>query len=138
MPVTGIEGDYAAGWMWHPNHETAQHFQADWPVNVSGWYSVSATTQRGRTLTSDALFYEASHPSSQSLSVANLVGPETQLALWGYGEDVPLTALGPPHQQGEWWYPRNGYWHLTCRYGPQRTELGWPQEQPVERFRPAE
>jgi len=39
------------------------------------------------------------------------------------------------HGQGEWWYPKNTYWRLKTQFEDQEKTLGWPTEQPVERFR---
>jgi hypothetical protein len=135
IPVTEIRGDYAEGWIWHPNREAPNHFQADVPITLSGWYSVVATTADGKKLESDALLYEAANPASHALAIANLVGPETKLALWGYGEDAPLADLAASPENGSWWYPQNTYWRLRTEFGDQHRDLGWPNEQPVTRFR---
>lgn len=137
IPVTGIEGDYAAGRIWHPQPEQAWHFQADCPVTASGWYSLHAKTAAGDVLVSDSLLYEAGNPASQTVSAVKLTGPQTYLSLWGYGEDAPVADLKPPYDQGGWWYPQQGYSRQVTRFGKQEKTLGWPNEQPVERFRPA-
>jgi hypothetical protein len=137
VPVTGAGGEYHAGWVWHPKPENAQHFQADWPTTLSGWYSVRVTTEGGQSFSTDQLLHEASDRASHTLSIANLTGLDTHLTLWGYGEDVPISDLHPPFDKGEWWYPRSVYWRLMSRYGKQETELGWPSRQPAERFRQA-
>ena len=84
------------------------------------------------------MYYDRTHPASHALSIANLTGPSTRLALWGYGEEVLIAALKPPYDQGEWWYPKNTYWRLKTQFDDQEKTLGWPTEQPVERFRAAE
>ncbi len=134
-PVTSMPGPYAPGWVWYPRGEHPFHFQADWPIAASGWYTVAATTETGRKVVSDAVLFEASNPASHSLSTANLANPFMEFSLWGYGEEVPLAELRPPFDQGEWWYPRNVYWRVRTRFGDQQTVLGWPSQQPVERFR---
>ena len=138
LPVTGIEGEYSEGWVWYPSGETPLHFQADLPVERSGWYSVRVTTRRGTTVVSDQMYYDGTNPASHALSIANLRGPSTRLALWGYGEEVLIAALKPPYDQGEWWYPKNTYWRLKTQFDDQEKTLGWPTEQPVERFRAVE
>jgi len=124
LPVTGTEGEYSEGWVWYPSGEEPQHFQADLPVERSGWYSVRVTTRRGTTVVSDQMYYDRTHPASHALSIANLRGPSTRLALWGYGEEVPIALLEPPYDQGEWWYPKNTYWRLKTQFDDQEKTLG--------------
>ncbi|MCA9265997.1 MAG: CehA/McbA family metallohydrolase, partial [Planctomycetales bacterium] len=135
MPVTGIDGEYQMGWVSYPGPQQAHHFQADLPVTASGWYAVRASLSQGQQLVSDACLFEASHPQSHALSIAHLSGRDTQLTLWGYGEEVAVSELLPPFERGEWWYPRNTYWRLQGQFGDQPFHFGWPPEQPVERFR---
>ncbi len=135
IPVTQMEGEYAEGWIWFPDHKTPRHFQADVPITLSGWYSVVATTAEGKTIQSDAMLYEAANPASHALSIAHVSGPETKLALWGYGEDAPVADLAASPENGQWWYPRNTYWRLQTEFGDQDSDRGWPKEQPVTRFR---
>ena len=135
VAVTSMDGDYAPGWVWYPGGEGSFHFQADWPIAASGWYSVAAITETGRKIVSDQVLFEASNPASHSLSIANLANPLMEFSLWGYGEEVPLAELQPPFDQGEWWYPKSVYWRVQTQFGDQRSQVGWPNEQPVERFR---
>ena len=98
IPVTGLYGDYAPGWIWFPEPIASTHFQADYPVTGSGWYSLCATTAGGKRLESDAVYFDAANPHSQELSAVNLVGADTRLQLWGYGEGNaagPATAAEP-------------------------------------------
>ena len=135
VAVTSMHGPYTPGWIWHPSGDRACHFQADWPIAASGWYRVEATTTSGQTVVSDSVLFEATNPLSHSLSIANLSNLNTDFALWGYGEEVPLDQLQPPYNQGEWWYPGSVYWRVSARFGKHRVTLGWPNKQPVERFR---
>ena len=123
LPVTGLNGDYAPGWIWFPEPGASNHFQADYPVTGSGWYALCATTAGGKRLESDAVYFDAANPNSQELSVANLVGADTRFPLWGYGEEMPLAKLQPPNQLGEWWYARKAFWKLHARFANEPHEL---------------
>ncbi len=135
LAVTSMHGPYVPGWIWHPSGDRAYHFQADWPIAASGWYRVEATTTSGQKIVSDSVLFEATNPASHSLSIANLSNLNTDFSLWGYGEDVALDQLQPPFDQGEWWYPGSVYWRVSARFGEHRVTMGWPNKQPVERFR---
>jgi hypothetical protein len=123
IPVTGENGDYAPGWMWFPKPGASNHFQADYPVTGSGWYALCATTVGGKRLESDAVYFDAANRNSQELSVVNLDGADTQLQLWGYGEEMPLAELQPPTHVGEWWYHHNAFWKLQTRFANEPHEL---------------
>ena len=102
IPVTGLKGDYAPGSIWHE----AVRLQADERLAAIGWYAVRVTTAGGRTLESDAVYFDAANPNSQELSVLNLAGGDTQFTLWGYGEDLPLTQIAAGDH---WWYPNKAF-----------------------------
>lgn len=135
IPVTGIFGDYAPGSIWHPAPESAWHFQADIPVTQTGWYRIHAQTESGRELTSTEIRFDAENPLSQAISAARLIGPDTELTLWGYGADVEVEKLDGRLVKGSWWYPKDIFWRIRAQFGERDTTLGWPKEQPVERFR---
>jgi len=137
IPVTGLRGDYAPGWIWFPEPIASTHFQADYPVTGSGWYSLCATTAGGKRLESDAVYFDTANPHSQELSAVNLVGADTRLQLWGYGEGMPLAELQPPNQVGEWWYPRNASWKLQTRFANEPHELSGGNQTMSRLFRVA-
>ncbi len=134
IPVTGMWDNYSDGHIWHPAPETPQHFQGDAQVLETGWYSVRVRTNK-RTLRSDAVRFEKENPLSHSLSAAKLLAHETELNLWGYGADVEHATIRPPLVKGSWWYPKDIFWRTSGRFGERDFRLGWPTEQPVERFR---
>ena len=115
IPVTGLGGDYAPGSVW----QQALHLQADERITDSGWYSVRATTAGGRSLETDAVYFDASNPNSQELSVVNLAGGDTQFTLWGYGEDLPLAQAAT---DGHWWYPDKKFSRICATF------VGTPHE----------
>lgn len=127
VPVNGLGGEYAEGWVWHPNAKKAAHFQADYPVTDSGWYAVRLRTDTGRILTSESIRFDADHPNSRTLSVAHVRGGGTSLRLLGYGEEMPLAEITLPFEGDHWWYPRNTWWQLTVDFGqgPQQFGGGW-------------
>ncbi len=129
VPVNGSAGAYAEGWVWHPNPEKAEHFQADYPVSESGWYAVRVRTEAGRVLTSDSIHFDAGHPNSRTLSVVQVRGGGSSLRLLGYGEEMPLTEITLPFEGDHWWYPRNTWWQLTADFGAgaERFGGGWKQ-----------
>ena len=73
VPVSEAYGEYGEGWTWFPTGK-ASHFQADWPVRETGWYSLRVSTTKGRTLVSDAMRFDADKPVSHELSIAHLRG----------------------------------------------------------------
>ncbi len=123
IPVTGRNGNYAPGWIWYPEPGASNHFQADYPVTGSGWYTLCATTAGGKRLESDAVYFDAANLNSQELSVVNMVGADTRFQLWGFGEETPLAALQPPTQAGEWWYPRKAFGKIQARFANEPHEL---------------
>ncbi len=123
-PVTEPFGEYAPGWLWYPESARSVHFQADWPVAESGWYSVRAKTRQGRTFSSDRVRFDAENPNSRELSVAHLRGGDSRLALWGYGEDMPLADVKPPYDGDHWWYPKRRFWRLTATFADQTHTVG--------------
>jgi hypothetical protein len=126
VPATGIGGDYGPGWAWASG---SSHFQADWPVDETGWYGLRATTAEGRVLISDEVQFDASHEASRTLSVARLDGPGTRWAHRGYGEETPLAEIHTPFAGDHWWYPNRSYWRVLAEFGPERRELvGGKQE----------
>ena len=124
VPVTEINGDYAAGWIWHAPRGHAVHLQADWPVTETGWYAVRAKTAKGRTLASEALHFDAKAPNSRTLSAARLRGADTALDLWGYGEEMPLADVVVPFVGDHWWYPKQTFWSLRSNLAGQPHQLG--------------
>ena len=139
VPVTGISGEYKPGWTWHRQEGTTCHLQADWPVSESGWYHVEATTTADRVLTSDQVHFDAQAQFSHALSAAQLEGPGTRLALWGYGEEMPLSQITFPFQGDHWWYPQQTFWRLRARFhGQQREIKGGSNDGATEKFRPSD
>ena len=129
VPATGMAGDYGPGWAWASG---SSHFQADWPVEETGWYGLRATTAGGRTLASDEVFFDASHGASRALSVARLDGPGTRWAHRGYGEEMPLAEIRTPFEGDHWWYPNRSYWRVLAEFGPERRELVGGEKQGTE------
>jgi hypothetical protein len=138
VPVTGPAGEYGPGWVWHREGGSPVHFQADWPVKGGGWYSARATTATGRVLTSDALHYDAREPNSRALSVARLRGGDTEFSLWGYGEEMPLSAVRVPFRGDHWWYPDHTFWRVRAHFGgPPEVLEGGGNRRAAGRFRAA-
>jgi hypothetical protein len=136
VPVTGGEMEYEEGWQWFPAPVRGSHFQADWPVTESGWYSLKATTSAGRALESDAVRFDAAYPSSSEICVAHLVGPDTRLDRWGYGEEMPLTQIKQPFEGDHWWYFKNSYWRVRSVFDKVANEMtGGDSHSGRERFR---
>ena len=138
IPTTELFGSYAKGWIWHPKPEKPQHFQADWPIQESGWYHVQIHTPNGKIHRSDELYFDADYPNSQSTSIGHIFAKDTQFTLWGHGEDAPLAQVHPPYTQGNWWYAKNGYWRIITTFEGKTNELGWPPKRDDERFRKSE
>jgi len=130
-PVTGIHGDYTAGSIWWKS----QHLQADEPVAQSGWYAIRATTADGKTLASDAVYFDATHRNSHELSVVNMAGGDTRFTLWGYGEEAPL-AEQPTGDH--WWYPNNAFWQIRAAFGGTNRELSGGNRAALKLFRQAD
>jgi len=123
IPVTELDGEYHPGWIWHPEPARSAHFQADWPLKESGWYQMRATTAQGHLLTSDAVYFDVTHPNSHELSVAHLMQGDTRLALWGYGEEMPLSDIHLPFEGDHWWYPASTFWRLKATFGEKTYEF---------------
>lgn len=122
LPVTGGEGEYTPGHLWHPSPGNAYHFLADCPVRETGWYSVRITTRSGRVMQSDTMRFDAAHPVSSVICVAHLWGPGTLLTRRGYGEEMPLSEISAPFEGDHWWYPRNNFWQVEAAFGGHRSE----------------
>ena len=117
IPVTQIHGEYGPGWLWHPDVGKPVHFQADWPIIETGWYALRAITNDKRLLVSDAIRFDAGIPYSRQYSLAHLRGGDTDLTLYGYGEEMPLNEIELPFEGDHWWYPQNTYFRLNVRFG---------------------
>ena len=115
-----------------PGPSGSSHFQADWPVEETGWYGLRAATAGGRTLASDEVFFDASHGASRALSVAHLDGPGTRWAHRGYGEEMPLAEIRTPFEGDHWWYPSRSYWRVLAQFGRERRELVGGEKQGSE------
>lgn len=137
-PVTGGEGEYQPGWLWHPDPAAAPHFQADWPVAESGWYAVRAATASGRMLQSDEVQFDAANPNSSTISVAHLASGDTSFTRWGYGEEMPLAEVLPPYEGDHWWYFGDFFWRQQVAFGPQTDDQrGGASQDPIRLFRSA-
>ena len=123
MPVTGINGDYEAGWVWQRHEGRAVHLQADWPVTESGHYSVLTVTSRGQQVRSDSLRFSAEHPASRAISAARLVCGEMRFSLNGYGEEMPLAEIKRPFVGDHWWYPQRTWWRIRTQFGGSKEEI---------------
>ena len=138
VPVTGLGGEYEPGWVWHPGPDAPDHLQADWPVAETGWYSLRASTAGGKTLASEAIFFDAGSRMSRALTVAQLEGPGTRFEHRGYGEEMPLEQIRAPFEGDHWWYPQRTYWHIRALFGHSRRDLSRGDRQAEALFRPAE
>ena len=95
-----------------PGPSGSAHFQADWPVEETGWYGLRAATAGG-----------GPSPPTRSSSTRRrgqpgalrgpLDGPGTRWAHWGYGEEMPLAEIRSPFEGDHWWYPNRTV--LACR-----------------------
>ncbi len=136
VPVTELRGEYAPGWIWHPEPARAQHVAADWRIDASGWYAVRATTRAGRTVESDAVYFDAEHETSHALSAATLSGGDTEFRWWGYGEEMPLDAIELPFEGDRWWFPKNTAWRVEARFGSHSPQTGGgPNQSALRLFR---
>ncbi|MGC8638258.1 MAG: CehA/McbA family metallohydrolase [Isosphaeraceae bacterium] len=136
VPVTGGAMEYEEGWQWFPAPTKGVHFQADWPVAESGWYSLEATTASGRTPRSDAVHFDAANPNSSEICVARLSGPDTRVDRAGYGEEMPLAEIKLPFEGDHWWYPEKTFWQLRGTFGQDTRELTEGDASNRARFRP--
>lgn len=129
VPVTQLRGTYDKGWIWHPQPERAVHFQADYPISESGWYAVRLHTSRGRTVTSKGIHFDATHPRSRAMSLAQVQGRGSSLELRGYGEERALADIESPFTGDGWWYPKNSFWQMQVDFGegPRRLGGGWEE-----------
>ncbi len=133
VPTTGMAGEYGPGLVWASG---SCHFQADWPVEESGWYGLRAATAEGKTLASDQVFFDASRGFSRVLTVAQLDGPGTRWAHRGYGEEMPLSEIQTPFDGDHWWYPNRSYWRVLTEFGHERSALvGGEKEGSEDLFR---
>lgn len=123
IPVTSINGDYAAGWVWHQHAGRAVHLQADWPMTESGRYSVLTVTNGGQEVRSNSLQFSAEHPASRAISAAKLIGGDTRFELSGYGEEQPLADIKRPFVGDHWWYPQRTWWRIRSQFRDSREEL---------------
>lgn len=137
IPVTESEEEYAHGWMWHRQDNQVVHLQADVPVSESGWYALRAQTARGRTITSEAIRFDADNPQSHALSTVTLAGADCRFTLQGYGEEMPLADVRLPFLGDHWWYPRQTWWRIQTTFGGQTRALKGGAEQQARRFRSA-
>ncbi|MCW3094960.1 MAG: putative glucose/L-sorbosone dehydrogenase, distantly related to bacterial beta-galactosidase, partial [Chthonomonadaceae bacterium] len=123
-PVTGRDGEYAPGWIWSRVQNRAVHFQADWPVLETGWYSVEAQTASGKTIRTDACRFDATNPNSRQLSLAQLTAEQVRLTRWGYAEEMPLADIHVPFEGDHWWYPTRQFWNVKATFDGQSHEVG--------------
>ncbi len=137
VPVIQLNGEYEAGWVWYPEPERAVHFQCDYPITDTGWYTVSVLAESGRSMTSDSIRFDASYPNSRTLSTAHLNGRGSSLTLWGYGEEMPLKDIKLPFVGDGWWYPRNAYWQMTTDFGQGAQQMGGGWKDAGANFRTA-
>jgi hypothetical protein len=135
IPATEREGEYGPGWIWHPNAERAVHFQADWPVIQSGWYSIRLKTAGNRRLVSGSIHFDSEAVNSHALSVAKLAGNDSQFVLWGYGEEMPLADIRLPFAGDRWWYPARTGWQIQASFGGRVHELRGGSKEAMARFR---
>jgi len=135
VPVTGLGGEYTEGWLWYPSSKKAAHFQGDYPVSDSGWYTVRLRTNTGRVITSDSIGFDPAHPNSRTTSVAHLNGNGSSLRLWGYGEGLPLDDIKLPFEGDGWWYPKRTYWQMVVDFGQGAQQMGGGWEAAKSRFR---
>ncbi|MFC5649683.1 CehA/McbA family metallohydrolase [Paenibacillus solisilvae] len=133
IPVSELElgREYEPGWIWCPEASSKVHFQADFPVTESGWYSVRVTTAGGQIIQSDAVYFDSANPLSHELSVGRLAGKDTEFRIWGYGEEMPLAEIRAPYKD-RWWYPNNAAWRIAATFGDQNYELHGGQYLPAE------
>ncbi|MCB2057839.1 MAG: hypothetical protein KDE30_07990, partial [Novosphingobium sp.] len=133
-PVTTLRGDYAPGWRWH-GHDGPVHFQADWPVKESGWYRIEIVTTEGVRSRSHAMYFDAAHPNSHELSVAQVGNDTSKFVLWGYGEEMALDSVHIPFEGDHWWYPGNASWGVGATFDGVFKDISSGQGTLAERFR---
>ncbi|MCZ8512145.1 CehA/McbA family metallohydrolase [Paenibacillus filicis] len=133
IPVTELElgGEYGPGWIWYPEAACKVHFQADYPVTESGWYSVRVKTAGGEIIHSDAIYFDRTNPLSHEMSVGRLTGKDTEFRIWGYGEEMPLAEIQEPYED-RWWYPKNAAWRIMTTFGEQNYEMHGGQYLPSQ------
>ncbi len=122
IPVTQMPGPYGPGWVWN-EHSRPVHFQADWPVSETGWYGLRTVTDSG-SFESDQVYFDADNPNSQAISSANLRSQDMDLALHGYGEEMPLDEIDVVTQDDRWWYPKHTYWCLETQIDGTTSRFG--------------
>jgi len=120
IAVTQPFGTYGPGWAWHRPAGRAIHLQADWPITVSGWYTLRAQTSSGRVLVSDAVQYDVAESASHQIGVARVDDGATRFDWWGYGQEAPLTNLP---EGDHWWYPQKTFWQMRTRFDGTAGEL---------------
>lgn len=134
LPVTGMWGEYAPGWVWHKDQDAAVHFLADWPVTESGDYLVRVRTKSGRVCSSDRIHFAREKPVSHALSAAKFHSGDTKLVLHGYGEEMPLSEIQLPFKDDHWWYPKNTFWRMEAQFGKRRDVFGSNADAPAASF----
>jgi len=135
VPVTQLHGEYDEAWVWHPNPERSVHFQADVPIRDSGWYAVRLHTNTGRAVKTKAMQFDATHPQSRAMSLAQVKGAGSSLELLGYGEERALSDIERPFSGDGWWYPQNSFWQMQVDFGKGIQELGGGWKKAQSRFR---
>ncbi len=137
LPVTEIHGEYEDGWVWHPSQEEPNHFQADWQVKDAGWYSLEFLTEDGAKETTTEIYFDPEFENSHQVGCVHVRGPDTELELLGYSEEMPLAEIKLPFEGDHWWYPRNTLFLLRASLGGQTYEQqNGADAEFVKRFRP--
>lgn len=127
IPVTELGGEYSSGWIWHPKPEHCSHFQADFPVNETGWYKVRVVAKDGNTFQSEEIHFDASNPNSHQISSLSLTAQGLKLQIRGYGEEMPLNEIKIPFEGDRWWYPKNSFWEMEATFNGTKYHFtgGW-------------
>lgn len=127
IPATELGGEYSLGWVWHPKPEHCFHFQADFPINETGWYRVKVVTKDGNIFQSEEIHFDASNPNSHQISSLSLTSQGVKLQLRGYGEEMPLSEIKIPFEGDHWWYPKNSFWELEAVFNDAKYHFigGW-------------
>lgn len=134
LPVMEMDGEYQEGWVWHPNPVRAFHFQADYPMDKSGWYKVIVETENGK-MSSDEIYFDGENPKSQQVSLLNLKSEKMELRLWGYGEEMAIRDIRIPFEGDHWWYPQNEFWEIEALFEGHRYLYSGGYEKAREKFK---